>query len=220
MSREISEILPALDREEIYPFFAVELMFDEESYVWNGEPFQSAPLYLWTGLGDLTVGGVTYAGTGGMMNISEVKETADVSAAGATLSLTGIPSEIISLAIQQPYQGRKCVIKFGIMDANRENLLRQDGSFILLEDSSSIDVSIGEATGLTTLFVGYMDQMNIDEQAEHCTIAVAVENKLIDLERPRIRRYTSESQKSFFPNDLAFDFIPDLQDTPLSWGRT
>jgi hypothetical protein len=70
------------------------------------------------------------------------------------------------------------------------------------------------------LFVGYMDQMNIDEGPDTCTIALAVESKLIDLERPRVQRYTSASQKARYAGDLAFDFIPDLQDRPLSWGRT
>jgi hypothetical protein len=106
-----------------------------------------------------------------------------------------------------------------MIGANKDFLLKQDGSFLLLEDSSSIDISTGDPDALTDLFVGYMDQMNISEEAETCTIALAVESKLIDLERPRVQRYTSASQKARYAGDLAFDFIPDLQDKPLSWGR-
>ena len=72
----------------------------------------------------------------------------------------------------------------------------------------------------TTLFIGYMDQMNIVDGAETANITIMVESKLIDLERPRTHRYTSESQKSRFAGDLAFDFVSDLQDKPLSWGRS
>jgi hypothetical protein len=223
MSRDIAEISAHVSRAEIHVFFAVELMFDTTTTIWNGEEVAVAPLYFWTGLGDLTIGAITYTGTGNMLGISEVKETADISAAGATLSLTGIPTDILSLALQVPYQGRLCRIKFGMFDANRNTLLLESGDDLLLENGSVIATSstLDTATpALTTLFVGYMDQMNIDEGPETSTVTLAVESKLIDLERPRIIRYTSASQKSRHAGDLAFDFIPDLQDRPLGWGRS
>tara|TARA_R110000803_G_scaffold53853_1_gene110424 strand:- start:402 stop:953 length:552 start_codon:yes stop_codon:yes gene_type:complete len=181
MTRDITDL--ALSANELYPFFAIELMFS------------TSPLYLWTGLGELTIGGITYTGTGSLLNISEVKETADIAAAGAVLTLSGIPTDVLSLALQEPYQGRLCYIKFGML------------------------TTVDNPTSLTDLFVGYMDQMNISEEADTSTLALGVESKLIDLERPRVQRYTSASQKSRYANDLAFDFIPDLQDRPLSWGR-
>ena len=48
---------------------------------------------------------------------------------------------------------------------------------------------------------------------------MTVENKLIDLERVRVARFTSGYQKSVYPNDLGLDFIEDLQDKRVSWGR-
>ncbi len=218
MTRDISEISRHILDPEIFVFFAVEMMFDTTTTVFNGEEVAVIPLYFWTGLGDLTVGGQTYTGTGNMLSISQVKETADISAAGATLSLSGIPTEIISLALQVPYQGRICRIKFGLLDGTRNILILENGNALLLEDGSAIDLDPA-TPALTTLFVGYMDQMNIDEGPETSTVTVAVESKLIDLERPRIARYTSASQKSRHAGDLAFDFVPDLQDRPLAWGR-
>jgi hypothetical protein len=64
-----------------------------------------------------------------------------------------------------------------------------------------------------------MDQMNIVEDAESSTIELMVENKLIDLERARVARFTSGYQKSVYPDDLGLDFIEDLQDRKLPWGR-
>lgn len=217
MSRDISDISSSILEPEIYPFFTVELMFDNTTVVHNGETLNVTPLYFWTGLGDLTVGSITYTGTGNLMNISEVTETADISAAGATISLTGIPTEIVAMALKTPYQGRICRIKFGLLNGQTNLLLKEDSDQLLLENLDGID--IGSEGGLSTLFVGYMDQMNIDEGPETSTIALAVESKLIDLERPRINRYTSGSQKARFAGDKAFDFIPDLQDRPLAWGR-
>lgn len=217
--RDTTGLTGALSEPEVYPFFAVELMFDTRTIDFGGEAIQAGPLYFWTGLGDLTIGDITYTGTGSMLQISEVKETADIAAAGATLTLSGIPTEILALALQEPYQGRLCYIKFGMIGANKDFLLKQDGSFILLEDSSAIDISTGDPNVLTTLFTGYMDQMAIEEGPDTSIISLAVESKLIDLDRPRVQRYTSASQKARYANDLAFDFIPDLQDKPLSWGR-
>jgi hypothetical protein len=217
--RDTTGLTEALSEPEVYPFFAVELMFDTRTVDFGGVNIESGPLYLWTGLGDLTIGDITYTGTGSMLQISDVKETADIAAAGATLTISGIPTEILALALQEPYQGRLCYLKFGMIGANKDFLLKQDGSFLLLENSSSIDISTGDPDALTDLFVGYMDQMNIDEGPETSVIGLAVESKLIDLERPRIQRYTSASQKARYAGDLAFDFIPDLQDKPLSWGR-
>jgi hypothetical protein len=63
-----------------------------------------------------------------------------------------------------------------------------------------------------------MDVMTIDETGETCSITLTAENRLIDLERPRVRRYTSEDQKSLHPNDKGFDFVNSLQEAEIKWG--
>jgi hypothetical protein len=179
----------------------------------------SGNLFFWTGLGDLTVGGITYVGTGQFLKISEMEETAEIAARGATITLSGIPSNLISLALTEPYQGRICKIMFGAIDANRIYLLQEDGSYVLREDGGRIDITTGEVTPVVELFTGYIDQMNIDEGPETATIAISVESRLIDLERARTLRFTDQSQKSRFPNDRGLEFVEDLQDKQFNWGR-
>jgi hypothetical protein len=41
---------------------------------------------------------------------------------------------------------------------------------------------------------------------------------MIDLLRPKTRRYTGEDQKIDFPSDLGFDFVPELQDQQIIWA--
>jgi len=208
MSRALSDsIVNVLTAESIKPFFAVRLFFDTQT------------LNFWTGLGDLTVASVTYTGTGRLLQISELSETAEISAQGATLTLSAIPSELISLALTEPYQGRLCQIFFGAIDANRQYLVAEDGTYILAEDTSRIDLSSGDPNEIVEVFSGYMDQMNIEEGAETSTIGLSVESKLIDLERPRVFRYTDANQKARFPNDKGFEFVEDLQDKRFTWGR-
>jgi len=182
-SRDITSVVEnSLDDEVIEPFFAIEMIFD------------SGPLRFWTGLGEATIDGNTYTGTGNLLDVSSIEETTEIAVRGATITLSGMPTEVTSLALQSPYQGRVCNIYFGI-------------------------VSGKTYSNLTQIFSGYMDEMNIDEGPESGTIVLKVENKLIDLERARTRRYTSEYQKSVYPGDLGLDFVESLQDKKVVWGR-
>jgi len=103
MSRDITTpVLDALDDAVVYPFFAVDI------------DFSSGPLYVWSGYGDLTISSKTYIGVGSLLNISNVEETTEIEAKGASLTMSGIPSSFLSLALQEPYQGRECRIYFGM----------------------------------------------------------------------------------------------------------
>lgn len=207
MSRDLSaEVIQGINEDEVRPFFAVELNFDGEDI-----------LRMWTGQGTLVLqDGTEWVGVGTLLNISTIEETTEMSVKGASITLTGIPSEVLSLALSQPYQGRVCNIYFGVFSLGFT--LQENSAFILLEDGSKIALQETQ-TGFNNIFSGYMDQMNIAESADTSTIEVLVENKLIDLERARVARFTSGYQKSIYPNDLGLDFVEDLQDRNISWGR-
>ena len=103
MTRTInSSLLTALQETAIEPYFALEFMFD------------SGAVRLWTGLGDkdITVRGTsqTFNGTGSLLAISGLEEVNDLSARSVTATLSGIPSSIVSLALQEPYQRRRASI--------------------------------------------------------------------------------------------------------------
>jgi hypothetical protein len=188
MSRDLtSTTVTNISESNVYPFFAIELNFDSEI------------LRLWTGLGTLTLPDSTeWLGTGQLLDISAIEETAELAVRGATLTLSGIPSEILSLALSEPYQGRVCNIYFGTFT---------DGD--LTTAPSNFD----------QIFSGYMDEMNIQDGPDTATIELKVENKLVDLERARVARFTSGYQKSVYPNDKGLDFVEDLQDREIFWGR-
>ena len=189
-------------------FFAIELFFD------------TTTLRFWSGLGEATIQGETYVGSGNMIQISSVDESMDISAKGATLTLSGLPSNLLSLALSEPYQGRKCKIFFGLKDNATQFLQAENGDFLQTESGAYFDLTVGEPEAvMTEIFTGFMDQMNIEEAADTSTIALYVESRLIDLQKARERRYTSESQKSRFPNDRGFEFVEDLQRKRFQWGR-
>jgi hypothetical protein len=205
MSRDLSlNTIDALDEEVFYPFFAVELLFDDSI------------VRTWTGVGLLTLAdGTEWYGAGELMEISSVEETQEMAAKGATVTMSGIPSELLSLALSEPYQGRVCNIYFG--NFLQGNLLEEGGAFILYENGSKIGLESGK-TGFNQMFSGYMDQMNIEEGPQTSTIELTVENKLINLERARVARFTSGYQKSKFAGDKGLDFVESMQDKTVSWG--
>ena len=207
MSRTLSSaVQDALDNDVVYPFFAVELVFDTPN-----------TLRLWTGYGTLIYEGQEWYGTGNMLGVSSVEETMQMAATGVSLTLSGVPSEVISLALQEPYQGRVCNIYFGMFAYGA--LQQEDEAYILMQDGSKIGLELQE-TGVTEIFTGYMDMMDISESPDSSTIQLSVESKLIDLERQRVARYTSEYQKSLYPLDRGLEFVESIQDLKLTWGRS
>ena len=207
MSRDLSNnTIDNISQDVVYPFFATELRFDGDN-----------TLRLWTGQGTLVLeDGTSWVGTGNLLNISAIEETSELAVKGATLTLSGVPSEVLSLALSEPYQGRVCNIYFGTL--SQGSLLQESSSYILLQDGSRINLETGEK-GFNEIFSGYMDQMNIEESGETSTIQLLVENKLVDLERARVARFTSGYQKSIYAGDLGLDFVEDLQDKQIPWGR-
>jgi len=208
MSRDLDpSTIKAISQEVVRPFFAVELKFDGDE-----------TLRMWTGQGTLVLDdGTQWIGAGNLLDISSIEETAEMAVKGATITLSGVPSEVLSLALSEPYQGRVCNIYFGTFSTG--SLLKETGNYILLQDGSRINVETGEK-GFNQLFSGYMDQMNIDDSAETSTIELKVENRLIDLERARVARYTQFYQKSVYPDDDGLNFVEDLQTRKVPWGRS
>jgi hypothetical protein len=181
-----SALLNALDDAVVYPFFAVDLMFDDNA--------TSSPIYMWTGIGTVSIGGKDYVGLGELLSIATIEESGDIGAKGANLTISGIPAATnIALALTEPYQGRVARIYFGVM---------------------------GETASYSEIFSGFMDQMNINEGPETSSIEITIENKLIDLERARNARFTSAYQKSIYPNDKGLEFVESLQDKEIVWGRS
>lgn len=212
MSRDLQPSFAAsLTDTVLRVFYAMEFFFDTQT------------LRFWSGLGDITLNGNVYTGSGSMIAISSLEETLDVAARGATLTLSGLPPELLSLAIQEPYQGRKCNIYFGALaqGSDAPNITTEDGDFLTTQAGQRLlaNLSAEDKDALTLVFSGYMDKMNIEEGPDSSIIAVYAESRLIDLRRPRTTRYTSESQKAKFPLDLGFDFVEDLQAKKFTWGR-
>ena len=189
MSRTLtSGMLGVTTAEVVRPAYFVRMIFD------SGE--SPNVLNIWNGIGDLAFGGNTYTGTGDLLSISQITETADIQASGITVSLAGVKSSLIVIAKDHEYQGRPLTVSLGAFDAS--------GSLI---------------SDPVIVFSGFMDTMTISESGQYSTISIAVENKLISFERSKVRRYTAEDQKIDHPNDKGFEFVTAIVQKEIIWGR-
>jgi LysM repeat protein len=181
MSRVIPDSMQtAIAAPVVEPFYALEFYLDSET------------VRLWTGNYTLNISGSDFIGAGEILSISSVQETADTQANGATVSISGIPSTYLSLALQEQYQGRECRMFFGILSSPED---------------------------MVEIFSGEIDKMDINENADTAVVVVSVENVMIILERPAVRRFTHEDQQTRYPGDLGLEYVATLQDKEFFFGR-
>jgi hypothetical protein len=185
MTRDITAALrDQVTAPALLPILLVEALFD------------SGALRLWNGRDPITWNGEEWIGAGNLLSVGEMTETQELRAVGSSVTLSGLSTEILSIALQEPYQGRRANLYLGAMS---------DGQLV---------------ADPYLLFGGVMDVMEISETGETAAITVTAESRLIDLERPREFRYEHEDQVSHFPGDLGLEYVSSIQDAPIIWGRS
>ena len=207
MTRELTaDLLSAIEQDSLSPFVAVQL--DLDTYT----------LRMWSGYGTKNINGSNFIGVGTLLGVSAVEETTELSAVGATLSLSGVPPDMLSLALNEQYQGRRAHVYLGVL-TNPSSWILVNGVWVNggVWDDTAYWADSG--TVASQVFSGYLDQMTIDDQPENSVIAITIESKLIDLERVRVYNYSSATQKAQYPADLGFDFVDSLQEKTYNWGR-
>jgi hypothetical protein len=177
----VPAIATAVTQEQVARTVAVELDFPSGIARWNASPFTIA------------IAGNPFLGVGVLGTISVTEESAELRAYGLTLSLSGIPRDVISLALLQGYQNRRGTVWEVILDP----------------DTHAPQAAI-------VIFRGRMDTLDV-QLGETATVQVQLENRLADWERPRIRRYTDEDQQQAYPGDTGFRFVPSTTDKEIIW---
>ena len=157
-------------------------------------------LRFWTGNGDITMtaGGSskTFTGLGDFLGISPITESSTLQMQGINILLTGIKSSLISSILSAQYTNRDATLYMGLFNTS--------GTVI---------------ADVYTLFKGKMDVCNIAENGETSNISLNIESRLVSFELPKERLYTLEDQQVDYSSDLGFEFIPDLQDKEITWGK-
>ena len=185
MSRRATQaVLEALEAQSLRP----AILFEGE--------FASGWVRVWTGDFDLTWEGQTWIGAGALIGLGTLEDTTDIVASGTVVSLSGVPLDLISLAIAEARQGKPGRIWLALLTPERD----------IIADPLQA-------------FSGRLDVPEISEDGATCTITLSYESRLIDLGTPRSWRYTHENQQALYPGDMGFEHVTAIQDRDITWGR-
>ena len=144
---------------------------------------------------DVVWGGDTYVGVGNMGRVSAITESTMLQASGLKLELSGIPAAYISMVLNEDYNERDVTLWTAFLDS----------SYAIIADP-------------VLQFKGKIDQMGINLGAT-ATVTLTAENKLIAWDRPNERRYTNADQQERFPLDKGLEFISQMVEKEIVWGR-
>jgi len=157
--------------------------------------FESGAVRLWTGIGSITISGDEYIGVGSLIGFSGVNENIDLSATSSSVTLSGIPSDLVSLALAEDYQGRSATISLAFFDGNN---------------------AVNET--LVPIFNGQIDVMSINDNGETSEITVQAETAIALFSVTNPRWMTQASQQALYPDDKGFSFVAALQNREIVWG--
>ena len=180
-----SAIENRLGADHQYLFFAVKAQFDTET------------IRLWTGASDLIINSETYEGAGTLLSIGDIEDSMEVKSTNLTISLSGMDTTVMNLALSEDLQNRKVQLLMGYLMGGAN-----------------------ESAGEIVMFSGRMTNVQISDDPENgATIAINAENRLVDLNRPSNLRYTNSSQMTLNSSDTGFKYVQAIQGKELMWGR-
>jgi hypothetical protein len=184
MSRYLPDAVKTLIAEDVVrPALCVQMLFDSGAVLANSTPI------------DININDTVFLGVGMLGRIGMVEETTETQASNLAVELSGIPRELISLALQEKYQGRTLNVYVAYLDRDWRM----------------------PAGAVIAIFSGRMDQMRIELGAT-ATIRVTAESRLTDWDRAHNGRYTDEDQQRRYPGDLGLQFVTRTVEQELAWG--
>ena len=171
----------ALDSAHVVPVYFVRIDFADDDVQ-----------YYCTAGATIAWNSYNWLGTGGLVNIEPIRETGAIEAVGLRLTMSGVPTGLISLALQGEIQGRPITFYLGLLD------------------------TAGALIGTpVTEYVGRLDTMTIVEGEQEATISVTVESEMVALMSPAIRRYSNADQQKQYSGDRVFEFVAQMREKAL-----
>jgi len=169
---------------QMAPVYFVQLQYD------------SGTVRAHSAIGTITWGGNDWLGVGQYGQISEVLNQSDLEVSSLKLTLSGIPNDQISIALNEHYQNRKCLIYLGFLDDQDQ----------LVDDPALI-------------WTGLMESQDITLSDTSSEIQLKVVNELARWDKPKELRFNDATQRSLFPNDRFFEFVAETVEKRIFWGQ-
>jgi hypothetical protein len=168
--------------------------------------FADQTLYLFGGVGSITPAGPAYSplatfpygqsftGLGWLAKVSTIPQTSKVQAQNITLSLSGIPSELVLEAINQVRINGVARVWLGFFNST--------GAVI---------------ADPVQLFAGALDVPTLTDSGATCTLSITAENPLLLLNESPARNFDDADQQIYTPGDLGMSFVDALGNLTLFW---
>jgi len=148
-----------------------------------------------SGLGSIAFNGDTYLGVGRFAGIGTATETSDLSNAPISISLSGIPNDIVAVLLAEQYQGRRATIYLAYLDLT---------TYSLIADPCII-------------YRGLIDTADIDQGATF-SVSLSIGNRFAAWQAPVIRRYNNADQQARYPGDKGLRFVEQAAERSVTWG--
>jgi hypothetical protein len=183
MSRTLPTGYAALtETKKVFPAFFVELDWPD------------GLVHMWSGYGSIVWDGKTFVGAGKLGSVSEIVETKDGKPNGMTLTINGIPSDLLAEATRNDTQGRSAKVWLAG-----------------LTPSAQIDVAPYQ------IHDGVINVCPIQDDGTTGSISIHLEKDMYD-RRVKERRNTHEDQQIDYPGDTFFEHTAATAVADYVWG--
>ena len=153
---------------------------------------------IWDDIGDISVGGTTYAGAAGRFQVGPVSSTADLSARNVDVTLSGLDNAATAIIDRADWHQRAILIQ----------------RVIISEDAPQV-------LSLMPYFAGFLDQLIRKEKPNGQSILTfRCEASARELARNGARTRSDADQRQRAADDGFFQFTTTAVVTSIQWGPT
>lgn len=162
--------------------------------------FLSNTIRFWDGLGDFTtLDSRQWMPSGGVISVSGLEHSREMTAPQATFTLSGATPELIALAAgsDHEYTGRPCTVYMQF----------------LADKMTPLDHPVA-------IWSGQMDVMSFAAGVDNQSITLTAETLFIDRIRAPNGYMTDTDQQARWPGDRGMEFMPRMRNKTVNWLRS
>ena len=165
--------------------------------------FRTNPQNWWLGYGPLTVGGVTYQGTGDVITIAAISLTYGMSAGMVRFEIPTASPEMVARCDGQALEvnNRRCQLFYQLFS-------------MVEEDGQHTGRLIGDPI---SMFVGQMRDMRSTSSADSRNIELEAYGRMSRQAKPPYGRWTDADQRARYPGDTGLALLASLKDKAVVW---
>lgn len=159
--------------------------------------WDSGTIYLTDAASSITWSGNTYSALGKMLGFGNIEESVALQATGVDLTLSGVPTDLVSSFLAEDFIDRQVKIYKGFFNS---------GGAVISDP--------------VLVFQGLMDSPDFQEVLEEnaTVITIPANSQWAQFDKVNGRKTNTNSQRLHFSGDKGFNFVPGLKDKAIEWG--